>query len=312
MPKNNKVSKEAFVKELVEVLSGLLGEEFQIQQGVTEKLNKVQKQTLLIRKEGTFCAPNFYIDDLYEGYCGGRETEDIAMGLAEVARREDVIPASLTKEICTKEWIQKNVFLRIVNLEENEELLRDSVYYPMLDLAAVYYVMTSQDEDGMRSYRMTERIWEQAELGGAEELYETALANTARLFPEKVENIEDCLRSILQARNIDAEEELEEVLKGRKPVFLVISNESRINGASVILYPGLLEGLWRKYGNYYLIPSSIHEMLLLSEQDVGDYAMLNEMVQEVNANQLEPEERLSDHVYFYSPAGGLVSKRNNA
>lgn len=52
-------------------------------------------------------------------------------------------------------------------------------------------------------------------------------------------------------------------------------------------------------GDFYILPSSIHEILLVP--DNGDKAAddLRDMVREVNATQVSPEEKLTDNVYHY-------------
>ena len=74
-----------------------------------------------------------------------------------------------------------------------------------------------------------------------------------------------------------------------------------MNGAAILLYPDLLKDIGERYGgNYYVIPGSIHEVLLLKDTGEEQAERLNAMVREVNETHVIPEERLSDHVYYYS------------
>ena len=67
-----------------------------------------------------------------------------------------------------------------------------------------------------------------------------------------------------------------------------------------MLYPDLLRRLSEKFsGSFYVIPSSIHEVLLLKATKDEDTAYLNRMVRAVNEQRVAPEEVLADHVYFY-------------
>ena len=52
-------------------------------------------------------------------------------------------------------------------------------------------------------------------------------------------------------------------------------------------------------GEFYILPSSVHELLIIPRNADTDLKSLESMVQEVNATQVAPEERLSDHVYAY-------------
>lgn len=51
--------------------------------------------------------------------------------------------------------------------------------------------------------------------------------------------------------------------------------------------------------NFYILPSSIHEVILLRESFAEDAEYLRWMIQEVNATEVAPEEILSDRAYYY-------------
>ncbi len=81
----------------------------------------------------------------------------------------------------------------------------------------------------------------------------------------------------------------------------VLSNHTRINGAASILYEGLLGKIAdRLECDLFILPSSVHEVIVIPEKGDEDYYRLSEMVREVNETQLSPEEVLADHAYYYS------------
>jgi len=91
-------------------------------------------------------------------------------------------------------------------------------------------------------------------------------------------------------------------------IFYIMTNKYQINGASVLLYHGLLDGLAEKLGtDLYVIPSSIHEFLILPVLPGTCIQDLNAMIHEVNSTQVEEEEILSDHAYFYSRSEKLLT-----
>ena len=80
----------------------------------------------------------------------------------------------------------------------------------------------------------------------------------------------------------------------------VLTNKSRMFGAACMMYPGVFEQIVPELkGGFFVIPSSVHEVLLLSPENVFDREGLRALVREVNENQVEPYEVLSDNVYFY-------------
>lgn len=58
--------------------------------------------------------------------------------------------------------------------------------------------------------------------------------------------------------------------------------------------------LQKKHGVDKLVclPSSVHEMIILPYEENGDMEVLNNMVAEINQNEVEPEERLTDRAYI--------------
>ena len=80
----------------------------------------------------------------------------------------------------------------------------------------------------------------------------------------------------------------------------VLSNEDKLNGAAVLLNDKVMDDITEKLGqDYFILPSSVHEVLIVPKNDQMDLKTLESMVQDVNATQVAPEERLSDHVYAY-------------
>ena len=85
-------------------------------------------------------------------------------------------------------------------------------------------------------------------------------------------------------------------------VMYVASNESRVNGAAVMLLEGVLREFCKEHGmdSCYIIPSSLHEVILISPS--MPMTEINAMIQDVNETQVNEWERLSDHVYTFVAA----------
>lgn len=83
-----------------------------------------------------------------------------------------------------------------------------------------------------------------------------------------------------------------------QPMFCM-TNERKMNGASLILHEDIRKqiGEFMK-GDFYILPSSIHEILILPDNGIFSVSELNAMVKEVNATQVSLEEQLSDKVQF--------------
>ena len=81
----------------------------------------------------------------------------------------------------------------------------------------------------------------------------------------------------------------------------VLTNQHKLNGSVCILYQNVLRDFANRLAcDFYILPSSIHEVLLIPAANQISYQELSDMVQDVNSSQLSREEILSDHVYYYS------------
>ncbi len=313
MEKKSYAAREAFTLEIKKMVSEKVGTEYQVERLTAGKNNGVIKETLHVSRKSSDYALSFYLEELYRSYCKGISTEALSENIAEIVREEDRTPVQI-QEFLSRSWVEENLFLRLVNFEKNLEQLKDAVYVRRLDLAAVFYVLTEQGEGGIKSFRLPRELWERMELGDAEEYFEYILENTERLFPAELKRIEDSLAECIRKEGGTEPEWLkkelqEESRENGRSLFYVLTNRQKLNGAIALFYPGLLSRLEEKFhGGFYLIPSSIHEILLLAESEEAEAGELNQMVREVNESHVIPEEILSDHVYYYHKSCGLCSR----
>ena len=122
-----------------------------------------------------------------------------------------------------------------------------------------------------------------------EEVYRQACENTWRLLPVDFRSMGSVMEDALFLPSLD------EVLK-----LYVLTNRWKNYGAAAALYEGQLQAVGEMFGeNFYLIPSSVHEMLILPESRVPKREELDEMIQEINEIAVAPEEVLGDRAYYY-------------
>lgn len=106
-------------------------------------------------------------------------------------------------------------------------------------------------------------------------------------------------------RDIVKTEEKEE--SGKGGLMKILGNSAHIYGAACILYPGVLEEIARKEGrDFYILPSSVHEVILLKAGDGEDPLLLKEMIREVNDTQVALEEILSYQLYYFEHADNNI------
>lgn len=290
-----------FAEEIGRQVLAVLGEGYETELSRVRKNNGVIKDVLYVRKAESDCVPCFYMDELYRSYCGGESELGLAEQLADIVLNECERVREQVPDFLDREWIVSHMFVRLIQAESNREWLQDAVYVEYLDLLAVFSVLTEDGEDGIKSYQLPKNVWETLGLGEAEAYFPAVVENTRQLFPEKMW----CVEHSVSVCSIDGEEQIATVLIPPKEYLskklYVLSNYRRINGAAVLLYPDLLRQLAGKFGgDFYVIPSSVHEVLLLKETEEEEPERLNRTIQTVNEQQVQPEEVLSGHVYLYS------------
>ena len=80
---------------------------------------------------------------------------------------------------------------------------------------------------------------------------------------------------------------------------MVACVKGSVHGAAAICYPGFLEKIYDKVGSFFIIPSSVHELLIIQDEYAPCVSELNSMIQSINRTEVMPHERLSDIAYHY-------------
>lgn len=263
---------------------------------------------LMIRdlKERYAACPNFYVYAHFREYENGRSMEEIVeniVGNYESHKGDFNKHQDIQWEISKFRKAKKKIYFRLINAERNRELLEQIPHMEFLDMAVVFYLLVSNEEEGIGSIRVSNELQERWGVS-VREMYDCAMKNTENLFPAKL----TCLQSVLGKMLFKMESEEEDgfnmdylKISARAGEPLVLTNKNGINGFAVILYKDCLKTLGEQLGqDFYILPSSVHESLLVpANGEVGNPKQLRDMVREVNASCVEPEDYLSDEVYYY-------------
>lgn len=198
-------------------------------------------------------------------------------------------PAISVEDLTDYETVNPRLSILLIGQEGNEERLKQIPHHPMEDLALVYRIRIQENEYGTATALITNAMLDQFGIT-PEQLHQDALEVAAAENPFAIKTMSEIFAELTGGMFVP-----EDTI----PMY-VASNESRINGAGVIAYPNFMETAAEHLnGSFYILPSSIHDVILLPENDAHSVKELQEMVQEINTSQVAPEERLSDHVYHY-------------
>ena len=201
--------------------------------------------------------------------------------------------------------IKDNVIFQLVNAEKNKELLKNVPHRMFTNLAIIYRWVVGQNEESVNSSIISNQLTKvKMDNISEEELFDLAYKNTKRLLPPTVLPIEKSMNKLFKEQDFSDKEiemmigYLESIPEDKK--MYIISNSSNINGATSIIYlkDTLGEIADRIDSDLYVIPSSVHEVIVVSDKHFSELN-LKEIVKEVNITEVADTEILSDSVYFY-------------
>lgn len=280
-----------YVKEhIIEYL--LEREDLEIGIEQVKKNNGICLDSLIIKEEGTSFCPSIYLQNYYKMLQSGKELRDILMQIAN-DWREQVIPTEFENQLLEDyEQCQERLFLRLVNVGLNSEFWENTPYEPWHDLALTVRRLLRQDENGLTSILVTE--YELDKWGVTwEQVYYTAKENTPKLFPAEIMPVQEILG---------------EDTEGVMP-FYILTNQMGINGATCLCYPNVVSDFAQYLNcNLYLLPSSIHEILILPDQGIYEQEQLFEMVWNANQSVVARGELLSYQIYYCDYKTGIITE----
>lgn len=287
-----------FVQKVQKAVQKKVGEGVQVKIHEVQKNNNTVFQGLLIMSEDQNVSPTIYLDSFWEAYREGVTFGVIIEHIMRVYQQDTPkhnVDMSFFKEY---DKVKDRICYKLISLERNTGLLQKIPYFKFLDLAICFYYAYQGEELGDGAILIHNNHMDMWQVTRAD-LLEAARQNTPALFPCEIESMENTLRQILGIAS-EEKEKTDEISIQRAMTMQVMSNQNKVYGASCILYPDILDKVARKMGqNLYIIPSSVHETLLLPDDGSEDGAYLQKLIVEVNATQVEPEAVLSDYLYYY-------------
>ena len=308
------MSLSLFTTIVMQKLQIKLGERFTVLSSNIRKNNGVELSGIVIREKDCNTHPTIYINDFYEEYKRGASVEAIAENLRDIFKRNRLVKSVDLSTFTDYEKAKKQIAFKIINYEKNRELLKEVPHKVIYNLAIVFYYMVKEVPfEGKATILINDshlKNWKISE----EELYQNAMINTPIMLPARIENIENVMMNLLESGVCEDAEDLlchfGEAEKGSDKIpMYVLSNKKNIFGAACMIYPGVLKNFaYKKQTNFYVLPSSVHEVILLPETNIMDKDSLLEMVTEINRTQVEETEVLADSVYFYDRIGDKLAR----
>ena len=181
-----------------------------------------------------------------------------------------------------------------------------------MDLTIVYRVIMNVDKEGVSGFLITNDIASLEEMS-EELLYHLAKKNTKKIFPFKSERIEKTMGRLMKRWGADDEDigcsfpDLDSVPE--KDRVYVISNKYEFFGANALLYKDVIAKVAKNIGtDCYILPSSVHDLVVLSKESFSEASKLINLVKETNSEHVRLSDRLSDSIYLYSIVDGSINR----
>lgn len=310
----------SFTQTILKNLQEKLGDDYSVFSHTVRKNNGIELTGIVAKRRGCNASPTLYVNEFYRENISVEEISkitDVLYGRLQAAEFENDL--DLSGFVKFEEAKEKLAF-KLIHAKKNKELLKLVPHKLFHDLAAVFYYTVQEAPFYGKAAILVNNSHVRQWGISPETLSLTAFENTPVLFPSVIKSMHDVMRGILMnGRNDDllraegAEEGLfedwEQELSGAAiddfkqsvmPMY-VLSNKQKLHGAACMLYPGVLKTFAEKIQrDLYVLPSSVHEVILVPAGADTDKEALREIVTEINRTQVAEEEVLADSVYFYS------------
>lgn len=250
-------------------------------------------------------SPTIYLNHYFKQYEKGESLSEIEDEILNTYR-ENCPARNIDITFFTDyDKVKSRIIFKLVNYERNRELLQDVPHYRFLDLALVFNCLVESSPSGSATILIHEHhltYWNITR----DDLYALAQQNTPRLLSYELRNMTDVLKELFD----------DDELAGAMPdsdfcsanAMYVLTNRYKLNGSGCILYPNLLRDFAaRLESDLFILPSSIHEVLIIPAKNPSSPDELSDMVKDVNSSQLSREEILSDHIYYFSRESGQLT-----
>lgn len=292
------MTKTKFYESIAESVSEVLGS------GVIVDLQEVTKVNLTldgltIRKQGENIAPTIYLNQYFNQFNDGRAMDDIVRDIIRVYENnqpENIMDVFKTEDFYDFDKMKEKIVLKVINTERNLDLLEQVPHLDMegLGLSVVFYVslMAGEQSAGILIKNEHLKLWEKT----VSDLLSVAETNTNRMHAFTIKNLSEVLSGMFGFE--------EDLIPDDVPALYVLCDENKTFGASQLYLKDKIREFAEKNNcDVYILPSSVHELLLLRADFPNlEPSYLKEMVCEVNATEVSSEDFLCDGAYKFELA----------
>ena len=292
-----------FLKDIAQRVQERVSGECTVEVKSVRKNNGIMLECMIIRRPQDTVSANIYLNQIYEKYLDGMTMEQAVEEI--LCAWHSAMPAIQidADQLINADIIRNQVVYRLINYEKNAALLETVPHKDLLDLALVYYVLVHNEEMGDGAVMVQDHFLEYYGLT-LEEVDEAACRNTPILLPADFIRIADLLREFGEKSGAYTYSEISLEEEAVQTPLYVLTNKLRMFGAYYMTDRTVLRKIADQMdADLYLLPSSVHECMVVNADIWEDPQGLASMVREINQTQVSEDEYLADSVYLFSRAG---------
>ncbi len=287
---------EEFKQQIVDDLKDRLGDDYNLSVNEVKKLNQ-SYEAVTVTPEGSNIGVNMPLNKLYDAI-----QDDVPYD-AVVDRAVDAIENGLNQApkfdmnmLGDYDQMKNKLAMEVVSAEANAEKLESVPHKNIEDMAVVYRFVLESSESGGASILVTNQMLENMGVT-PEQLHADAMENAPQLRPAVIKGMGELMAEMM---GVDQAEMLGMIIPPEDEKMFVATVPDKTHGASVLAYQDFMEqAAERVGGDFFILPSSIHECLIVRDDGEMKYEDLEAMVKDVNATQVDPADKLTDSVYHY-------------
>lgn len=268
------------------------------------KNNNLKLDALTILEPGRHIAPTIYLNPYYQSLISGALTFDQILTEILSVHRNYMPSIPIHPDFFSDfNKVKDHIAYKLIHYQRNQELLKEIPHIPYLDLGICFFCAAQTGPNSQATILIRN---EHLAMWGIEEttLFEIARTNTPRLFPYTLTSMKSYMENL-------GEPSLRDMVRKASfsiPMY-ILTNKHNLFGASCILYDKLLPQISREFNSsFYLLPSSLHEMILVPSENSHELDFFSAMVQDVNQNHVDPVDVLSDHAYYFNQSSQTLSQ----
>ncbi len=310
-----------FTRKVSDGVQQFLGKEVTVSVHNIRKNNGVYMTGMTLSGRESNMSPTVYLESFYDEYGKGKTMASVVRDIVKIYERTRVHGDVNMDFFANYKRVEKQIFCKIINYEKNRDVLQKMPHRRCLDLAVVCYLAYTNEFIGngtIQIYKSHMKNWKIDE----QQLIDRAIENTKTVLGHQWMDMPDLMEDMLMeefraraAENPEIGEQISkeeakalvkhainDMMKGnnRGPM-CVVTNRQRCMGAICILFQDVLDEMAERMGgDFVILPSSVHEVILVPGTEQRSGERLKGMVREINAGQVEAQEVLSDNIYYYN------------